>query len=405
MLTTAQTTPLSEIETRINKLKARLAESGLDAALILQISDLFYFTGTIQQSHLYVPVDGEPLIMVRKDYERALSESPVERIIPIKTPQQLPELLRQHGYPLPRKLGMELDVVPANLYLNYQEILDGAAIFDVSPALRMIRAVKSEYEIGLIREAAHFSDQVADSMPEFLHEGITEIELAGLVEGRARKLGHQGIVRMRLWGAEVFYGHLMAGPSAAVPSYLASPTGGAAVSPAVAQGSSFRPIKRHEPVLLDYVFAHQGYLSDHTRIFSIGELPDHLLKAHEAMLKVQARVKEEARPGVRAGDVYETAVNLAGELGYADHFMGIGDQRIRFIGHGIGIELDEFPFLARGQQLELEQGMIIALEPKLIFPDVGVVGIENTHVVTPKGLEQLGQFNEQINIIEVKKGG
>jgi len=400
MLNAAQTTPPSEIETRINKLKSHLAEAGLDAALILQISDLFYFTGTIQQSHLYVPVDDEPLIMVRKDYERALSESPIKRIIPIKTPQQLPELLRQNGYSLPRKLGMELDVVPTNLYLNYQKILNGAAIVDVSPALRMIRAVKSEYEIDLIREAAHFSDQVADSMQEFLHEGITEIELAGLVEGRARKLGHQGIVRMRLWGVEIFYGHLMAGPSAAVPSYLASPTGGASVSPAVAQGSSFRPIKRHEPVLLDYVFAHQGYLSDHTRIFSIGELPDRLVKAHEAMLTIQARVKEEARPGVRASDVYDAAVKLAGELGYTDNFMGIGDQRVRFIGHGIGIELDEFPFLAQGQQLELEPGMIIALEPKLIFPGVGVIGIENTHVVTLNGLEQLGQFNEHINIIE-----
>jgi Xaa-Pro dipeptidase len=402
---TARTTPPSEIETRINKLKSHLADSGLDAALILQISDLFYFTGTIQQSHLYVPIDGDPLIMVRKDYERALSESPVERIIPITTPQQLPELLRQNGYRLPRKLGMELDVVPTNLFLTYQKILDGTAICDVSPALRMIRAVKSEYEIGLIREAAQFSDQVADSMQEFLREGITEIELAGLVESRARKLGHQGIVRMRLWGAEIFYGHLMAGPSAAVPSYLASPTGGAAVSPAVAQGSSFRPIKRCEPVLLDYVFAHQGYLSDHTRIFSIGELPDNLVKAHEAMLTIQARVQDEARPGVRAGDVYDAAVKLAGELGYADNFMGIGDQRIRFIGHGIGIELDEFPFLARGQKLELAQGMVIALEPKLIFPGVGVIGIENTHVVTPKGLEKLGHFNEQINVIRNKNGG
>ena len=167
----------------------------------------------------------------------------------------------------------------------------------------------------------------------------------------------------------------------------------------MAQGPGFRPIQRREPILFDYVFAHQGYLSDHTRIFAIEGLPDELLQAHQAMLTVQAMVKKEAKPGVRTGDVYEMAVAMATELGYADNFMGAGDRRIRFIGHGIGLELDEYPFLAQGQRLEFQQNMIVALEPKLIFPGVGVVGIENTHVVTADGLRQLGKFNEEINIV------
>lgn len=394
-----ENTPLTEIETRIKKLKSHLEASGISAALILQVSDLFYFSGTIQQAHLFVPVDDEPLLMVRKSYQRAQSESAIKRTIPLNSVKQIPDLLRQNGYNLPRRLGMELDVLPANLFLGYQNIFDGVTLVDISPVIRMVRAVKSDYEIDMVEKAAEFSDQVAGSVKEFLHEGITEIELAGLVEARARKLGHQGVIRMRLWGSELFYGHLMAGPSAAVPSFLASPTGGAAVSPSVAQGAGFRPIQRHEPVLLDYVFAYRGYLSDHTRIFSIGELPDDLVRAHKAMLKVQAMVKEQAKPGVRAGDIYERAVNLAADLGYAKNFMGAGEDRIRFIGHGIGIELDEFPFLAQGQQLQLQERMIIALEPKLIFPEVGVVGIENTHVVTASGLKQFGRFNEEINVI------
>jgi Xaa-Pro dipeptidase len=393
------TTPSSEIDARINHLKKRLETAGIDAALILQNSDLFYFTGTIQQAHLFVPVDGEPLLMVRKDIERAVAESPIRKIVPISRPQELPELLHQNGHTLPRRLGLELDVLPTNLYLGYCDIFSGADISDVSTVVRLIRAVKSDHEIGLITAAAGYSDQVADSVREYLREGMTEIELAGLIEARARRLGHQGIIRMRLWGSELFYGHLMAGPSAAVPSYLASPTGGAAVSPAVAQGPGFRPIRRREPILFDYVFAHQGYLSDHTRIFAIEGLPDELLQAHQAMLTVQAMVKKEAKPGVRAGDVYEMAVAMATELGYADNFMGVGDRRIRFIGHGIGIELDEYPFLAQGQRLEFQQNMIVALEPKLIFPGVGVVGIENTHVVTADGLRQLGKFNEEVNIV------
>jgi len=399
MNSATETTPHLEIEARIVNIKRELEHAGIDAALILQASDLFYFSGTIQQSHLYIPVDGEPLLMVRKDFDRACSESPLKRIAAIRSPKQLPDLLRQHAYRPPRRLGLELDVLPANQYLGYQSILSGADISDISPAIRSVRAVKSAYEVGLIAEAAQLSDQVAAGMEEFLAEGVTEIELAGLVEARARKLGHQGIIRMRLWGSELFYGHLMAGPSAAVPSFLASPTGGAAVNPAVAQGSSFRPIRRHEPVLLDYVFAHRGYLSDHTRIFALGELPDELMKAHADMLEVQALVKTAGRPGVQAGALYELAVDAAADMGYGDHFMGVGEQRIRFIGHGIGIELDEYPFLAHGQVRELQEGMTIALEPKLIFPGVGVVGIENTHVVTAEGLQQLGKFNEQITVL------
>jgi Xaa-Pro aminopeptidase len=225
---------------------------------------------------------------------------------------------------------------------------------------------------------------------------MTEIELAGLVEAQARRLGHQGIVRMRLWGAEMFYGHLMAGAAAAVPSYLASPTGGAAVNAAVAQGPSFRVIRRNEPVLLDYVFAWQGYLSDHTRIFVVGRPPQALVDAHQHMLDLQEAIKIMATPGSIAGDLYAAAVKMADQKGMGNHFMGVGPDRIRFIGHGIGLELDEFPFLAAGQTTELKAGMVIALEPKLIFPGKGVVGIENTHVVTRQGLEQLTHAEETI---------
>jgi Xaa-Pro aminopeptidase len=263
----------------------------------------------------------------------------------------------------------------------------------------MIRSVKSPYEIGLIREAARLSDQVAGYVREVLCEGITEIELAGKVEAYARKLGHQGVIRMRMWGNEMFYGHLMSGPSAAVPSYMASPTGGAGISPAVAQGPGNRRIKPYEPVLVDYVFAYQGYLSDHTRIFALKGLSDELMTAHAAMLDLQTMLKKITRPNIAAGDIYATAVDWIGQLGYADNFMGCGDQRIRFVGHGIGLELDEYPFLAEGQQMKLQAGMTVALEPKLVFPGKGVVGIENTHVVTDNGLEQLTRFEEDVIVV------
>ncbi|WP_319526334.1 Xaa-Pro peptidase family protein [uncultured Desulfosarcina sp.] len=396
MLPEQTLTPPSEIDARIQGLQASLQKKGIDGALIVQNTDLFYFSGTIQQAHLYVPAEGPPLLMVRKSLERAQEESTLANILPLASPKKLPELIDAHGLKPPAVLGMELDVLPANNYFSYRKLFPKSDIRDISVSIRTLRAVKSPYELDLIRQAAAFSDRLAGMMPNLLQPGMTEIELAGLVEAQARRLGHQGIARMRLFGAEMFYGHLMAGPSAAVPSFLASPTGGASVSPAVAQGAGFRKIQRNEPILLDYVFAWQGYISDHTRIFSIGRLPRMLVEAHEHMLDLQEHIKKIAIPGAIAGDLYEAAVEMVEAKGIAANFMGSGDNRIRFIGHGVGLEVDEFPFLAKGQKMKLQEGMTIALEPKMIFPGKGVVGIENTHVVTPDGLFQLTGAEEKI---------
>ncbi|MFW6334862.1 MAG: M24 family metallopeptidase [Desulfosalsimonas sp.] len=389
-------TPASELFARQEKLREHMHRQGTDGALILQNADLFYFSGTAQQASLYIPAEGEAVLMVRKDFNRARKESCLERVVPFSSTGQIPEILENHGLCLPKRLGMELDVVPAGLYFSFEKLFDRAEITDISTPVRMIRAVKSEWEIALIRRAAALSDRLAASVAGLLKQGMPEIELAGKIEAEARKMGHQGIVRMRLWGSELFYGHVMSGPSAAVPSYLASPTGGPGINPAVAQGPEDRPIKKHEPVLVDMVFSHCGYNSDHTRIFSIGKLPAELASAHRAMLEIQETVKNAAVPETPAGDLYELALDMAEKHGLSDYFMGAGKQRIKFVGHGIGLELDEFPFLAKGQKMPLEKGMIIALEPKVIFPEKGVVGIENTHLVTEKGLEQLGCFKEDI---------
>jgi Xaa-Pro aminopeptidase len=393
-------TPKPELDLRINKLQGYLNQHDIDAALVLQRVDLFYFSGTFQQGSLYVPADSDPILMVHKSTERARAESGIGKIVRLESPRKIPDILKANGYPLPRKLGLELDVLPTNLYFNYQRLFQDADLVDLSQPIRLTRAVKSRYEIDIMRRAAELSDRVAGHVPNILREGISELELAGKVEAEARRLGHQGVVRMRLWGGEMFYGHLMSGPTAAVPSYLSSPTGGVGASPAIAQGPGYRTIKRHEPVLVDYVFAYNGYLSDHTRIFSLGSLPRELVDAQSAMLHVQEAVKKSARSGVPSGTIYELALAKAAELGYADHFMGAaGTERIRFVGHGIGLEVDEYPFLAAGQDLPLQEGMTIALEPKLIFPGKGVVGIENTHVVTEDGLEQFGKFPEAIHIV------
>jgi Xaa-Pro aminopeptidase len=397
--------PSQELQARIEKLQQALKTKGIDGALIVQKTDLFYFAATSQQGWLYVPESGLPLLMVFKEFDRAIIESPLERVISLASSKKIPAILEDYGYSLPVVLGLELDVLPANLYFQYADIFKSSTIVDISTEIRLVRAIKSSYELEILKKAALLSDAVAAKVPELLEVGKTEISVAGRLEAYARSLGHQGIIRMRLWGSELFYGHLMSGASAAVPSYLASPTGGNGVSPTIGQGAGFRKIGKNEPILVDYAFAYQGYISDHARIFSIGALPDELMRAHEAMLTIQERIKKQALPGTLSGDIYEMMTAMARELGYEDHFMGVGDRRIRFTGHGVGLELDEFPFLAKGQKMPLSRGMVIALEPKVILPGKGVVGIENTMLVTDTGLEPLSAFDDHILILPENQAG
>ena len=394
-----QTTPREELDRRIRQFQEYLAAQDIEGALILQNSDLFYFAGTIQQAHLYIPAAGAPLLMVRKSLERARAESALYSIVPLRSPREIPDHLAAHGLAMPKILGLEMDVIPATLYLNYRRLFEGIELVDVSHGIRQVRAVKSLHELTLMRQAAVLADEVAGAARGLIREGMTELDLAGRVEAEARRRGHQGVVRMRMWGGELFYGHLLAGPAAAVPSYLASPTGGTGAGPAVAQGAGFGKVQPHQPILLDYVFAWQGYIADHTRIFALGDLPDDLMAAHQAMLDLQDALKTRARPGIQAGALYDFAIQWAADKGYGDWFMGADNQRIRFIGHGVGLELDEYPFLAQGQDMALQKNMTIALEPKLIIPGKGVVGIENTHIVTDEGLEQITCFDEAIQII------
>lgn len=396
MIQFEKSTPDKEIDKRVAGLQERMQNDGLDGALILQKADMFYYSGTAQQGWLYIPAQGTPLLMVFKEFARAKMETSLSRVVPLLSVKKIPGMLNDMGIDTPGCLGLELDVLTANQYLVFQQLFPSSSIEDVSPAIRMQRSVKSEYEIGKIKNACRMADKVAGHVVEVLVEGAAEIEFAGQLEAYARSLGHQGLIRMRMWDNDLFYGHIMAGASAAVPSSFASPTGGRGVNASIAQGPGFTRIQKNDPVLVDYVFVLDGYISDHTRIFCLGEVPDKLKKAHDAMLEIQDAAKKAALPGVLAKDIYELMIRIAKSKGLEKYFMGTGDTKIRFTGHGVGLELDEFPFIAQGQNLALQEGMVLALEPKVVIPGKGVVGIENTLLVTDSELQSLTVFDDDI---------
>jgi Xaa-Pro dipeptidase len=376
-----------------------MADRGLDAALIVQRVDLFYFSGTGQDAHLFVPAEGSPLLLVRRSFERAVQDSPLEHVVAVKSLSGLKKSIeREYSGPV-KRLGMELDVLPVNNYMLYSKLFPNAAISDVSPLIRETRMVKSEFELQMIRRAARMSDALLSAVAEILKEGMTEIEFAGLLEAQYRKNGHQGFVRVRSFNSEVFYGHVMSGANLSVPSCSVGPTGGPGVNPTLPQGAGSKIIKRHEPVQIDYVAVVGGYIVDQARTFFIGEPPEKFLKIHATALAIQEALISLGRAGTKAEKLYETAMHMAAAAGVTEGFMGY-PQPVTFVGHGIGLELDELPVIGRKSPHILKEGMVIALEPKFILPGEGLAGIENSFVVTEKGLDKLTHFDDAIQVLQ-----
>lgn len=383
--------PAAEVERRLAAFQAALREQQLGGAVLVQSADLYYFTGTTQNAHLVVPADGEPVLLVRKTLARARAESPLGRIEPLRSLRDLAGALRDAGLGGGR-LGFELDVLPALRYLDYAQRLAGFELVDCSSAIRALRAVKSAWELDRIREAAAMLAGVDECVAGVLREGMTEIELAAEVEAWLRRQGHQGVIRMRAFNGEVHYGTIAAGPAAAEPGGTDTPLVGAGPNAYVAKGASDRPIGRGEPVIVDLVGASCGYLADQTRTFSLGPLPPRLREAYDASVAILRGVAAAARPGVTGARLWELSTELAGER--RDRFASAG--RISFVAHGFGLEIDEPPFLARGYDVPLAEGMVFALEPKLVYEGEGAVGIENSYAVTADGVEQLTTAPEEL---------
>ncbi len=393
-------TPATELKNRIEKLQKEMAVHSLGAILVLQNADLFYFTGAIQQGALYVPLEGEALYLVRKDYARARMESGLKEVIPFSSPRDIPGVLADFGYALPDTIGLELDVVPVSVMNRFRKGLGGCNISDATPMIRKVRAVKSDYELGILKDAALIVDKVCKRVPEILREGMTDLELTAELEFVARKEGHQGLVRMRGFNNELFYGHAFSGADSAVPTYSDTPLGGVGLNPSFPQGASYKSVRKNEPVTVDFSGVFDGYIVDQTRMFSIGELPDKLSKAYVDMVLILNHAKKIAKPGATWGGVYDECLQMACDMGYQDHFMGSKGAQVSFIGHGVGVELDEYPFIAKGfNDHELEENMVFAFEPKVVYPGLGAVGVEDTFWVGPEGLKHLTFANHELIIL------
>jgi len=391
-----QHTPREEIQSRIARFQKSLQDSDIAGALISQNVDLFYFAGTIQRCFLFIPAEGEPVLAVHGNIERAQKESSLSQVVPLKKSQQLAQALYDFNYSIRGRIGLEMDVLPARYYLALRRENAEADFLDVSELVRKVRMVKSEYEISQIRKACQILNQVMMEAQKSIRPGMTELEVDALLVGLARRLGHQGLLRMRGYNQEMFSAHVFCGKTATLSPTMNVPLGGLGTTPAIAQGASFNVITENEPLIIDFGVGINGYVTDMTRTFVIGKLSQKLQEAYSVAKEIKEFAEQWVTPGRSWSQLYREIIELVRQRGYQDYFMGYKGHQVAFVGHGIGLEIDEYPVIAPGFHEEFIENMVFALEPKLVFPDVGAVGVEDDYVVTKVGMERLTTYNDQV---------
>lgn len=384
-----------ELKLRRDKIRWFMAQQGIDAALITCNVNLLYTFGRIVSGYLYLPLNSPALLFIKRP-----NNISGEHIFSIRKPEQIIELIKENNLPMPTKLMLEGDELSYTEYNRLAALFPESEIVNGTPLIRQARSTKTPIEIEMFRRSGIAHAKAYDKIPSVYHPGMTDRELAIEVERLMRLEGSLGIFRVFGQSMEIFMGSLLAGDNAANPSPFDFALGGEGLDPALPVGVNDTPIKEGQCFMVDMGGNFYGYMGDMSRVYSIGKLSDEAYTAHQVCLDIQNEIASIAKPGTVCEDMYNTAIEMVTKAGFAKNFMGIG-QQARFIGHGIGLEINEMPVIAPRMKQKLEPGMVFALEPKIVLPGVGPVGVENSWVVTNEGVEKLTICNEEIVEIEV----
>lgn len=389
--------PAAEILARQAYLQETLAAAKIDLALIRQAADLFYYAGVIVDGFLALAPLADPVLFVRRPRHRLQEEELPFAVAYYRDLREIPQLLSQLSLGLGGTLGVELDVMPAALFQRLQgQLFPRHRIVDLSPFIRQQRMIKSDFELEQIRRAARLLDEVLSKAATLLREGMTELELAAALEYELRLGGHQGLVRTRTWNLEMFFGHVLSGVSGLHPAYVDTPSGGPGFSHGFPQGAGRKQLTRNEPVSIDLAACINGYIADCTRLYVLGHLPAPAMDVLALVEHLFQLFSREAKPGVSPAVLYEQLLEEVRHAGWQEYFMGWGQDRVNFIGHGVGLELDELPVIAPRFTQPLHRNMVIAFEPKFFLPELGMLGFEDTGVITPAGVEWLTRSPRQL---------
>lgn len=383
----------NELELKWRRIQQAMRQEEADGCLLTMNMNLYYVSGQVFNGYFYLPAEGRPYWFVKR-----LTVPETNQVHVIRKPEQMPELFRDLNLAMPRKLLLEEDELSYNECIRLQHVFRAEATGNASALIRHIRMIKTPWEIEQMRISARKHEAVYREIPACYRPGMRDIELQIEIEKRMRVHGSLGYFRAFGSNMDIFMGSLLAGENAGEPSPFDFALGGTGMHASGPLGANGTLLREGTTVMADMSGNYTAYQTDMTRVFSIGKLPDRAYRVHRVALEIQARMERAAKPGVPCAELYRDALAMAGQEGLEDCFMGTRFQA-KFVGHGVGLEINELPVLTTRSKDILQPGMTFAFEPKFVLAGIGAVGIENTFLVTDSGVEKMTLLDE--NIIEL----
>jgi len=392
--------PITELTDRMQRFRACMGAENpnWELAAIFGRINQYYFTGTMQDGVLLIPRAGQAVFSIRRSFERACAESLFPDIRPMKGFRDATS-----AAPGAREvIHVDAEVVPLALLGRFRKHFPCKEVASLDSQVARVRAVKSPYELAILERAGAIHRQVLEEgVPSLLRQGMSEAELGCDLYSLLVRAGHQGIVRFGMFGVDMAVGQLGFGVSSIHPTSFDGPGGCLGISPAApVLGSRDRRLSQGDLVFVDVGLAVEGYHTDKTVVYTFGRSqPDEVIAIHRRCVEIQQRLASSIRPGAIPSEIYSSVIDGL-DPEFLDNFMGFGDRRAGFLGHGVGLQIDELPVLAKGFDEPLAAGMVLALEPKKGIPGVGMVGIEDTFVVTPQGGRSITGDNPGLILVE-----
>jgi Xaa-Pro aminopeptidase len=377
----------SEFQKREIKLKEEL--KNIDISIIFNRPDLYYYSGTGLDGMLIVNiVKDEMTRFVYRNADLAKTQSfiHVEEMGSFRIFKEISKDCNA------RSLGLELDILPYKTVQYIKKAFNNIELHDISLILREIRSVKSKAEQEIMKQAAKQTDKSFELARDIIEPGMSEIELSSKIEKFLRNNGHPGFLQIRAFSHNMTTNAVvMSGSNTSTLNTRFGPVSGVGISKIHQNGPSNRKFKENDVVLIDTTGSIEGYIADETRTFFLGVPDMKMIDAYDVALQVHDRTEKILIAGNKPSNIYKELSELVDELGLGNNFMGIKDDKVAFIGHGIGLELDEYPIITPGYTNELKEGQIVAIEPKFIFKNTGV-GIEDDYIVGTNSAERITFF-------------
>ena len=381
---------LKDLFYRQKRVQKAIAQTGAEGLLLTTDVNLFYMTGLVFSGYYYLPVDDEPVIFVKRP--GGLSG---ERLFSIRKVEQIPDIFAMYRWKVPENILIETDVVSYNECMRLQQTFQSKKIINATAFMRQIRMVKSPWEIEQLRLSAERHVATYARIPECYRPGMTDLQFQTEIERQMRLNGSIGVFHAFGLNMNIYMGSVLTGENAATPSPFDFALGGGGQTAFCPVGANGSLLKEGKTVMVDMAGNFTDYLTDMTRVYAIGAVPEAAYQAHQVALEIQDAIEAAAKPGVKCADLYDIAYSIVEKAGLTAFYMGT-KQQAKFVGHGIGLEINEPPVMSPRSEEILAQNVAFAIEPKFVVPKIGAVGIENSYIVTETGVEKLTAFREDI---------